>query len=144
MTWDQAMEIVVRRTHHERYRWLTSDDNPDVMQRDGYRRLMVLKAAEKVEYPPRLTQAKTAMRAAVRWARSGFRIVSWRERQRRMEICKACPLFDAARIRCTVCGCSGLAKPWLATEVCPKGYWVTGLPASPGCSLALGPGSPGK
>ena len=37
MTWDEALSEVVRRTKHERYRWLCSDDNPDVESRDGYR-----------------------------------------------------------------------------------------------------------
>lgn len=32
------LETAVARTGHERYRWLTSDDNPDVEAREGYRR----------------------------------------------------------------------------------------------------------
>lgn len=34
------LETVVARTRHERFRWLTSDDNPDVEQREGYRRVV--------------------------------------------------------------------------------------------------------
>ena len=37
MTLDDALTIVIARTGHERYRWLTSDANPDATQRDGYR-----------------------------------------------------------------------------------------------------------
>ena len=41
LDWAEAIEIVVARTRHERLRWLCSDANPDVAQRDGYRRLMI-------------------------------------------------------------------------------------------------------
>lgn len=37
MTLNDALDIVVSRTRHERYRWLCSEDNPDVAERDGYR-----------------------------------------------------------------------------------------------------------
>lgn len=37
MTWPEALEIVLVRTRHERYRWLCSEENPNVEQRDAYR-----------------------------------------------------------------------------------------------------------
>jgi hypothetical protein len=36
-------------TNHQRYRWLCSDDNPDVIQRDAYRALMVRQASGEPE-----------------------------------------------------------------------------------------------
>jgi hypothetical protein len=142
VTWQEAVEIVVRRTHHERYRWLTSDENPDVEQREGYRRIVIAKALQPVEYPPLLTQAKTVARAAWRWAQSGFKVVSWRERSRRMALCKKCVFFDHTQYRCKECGCTGILKPWIATEVCPRNYWVTGLPVAQPQAPSPGPVDP--
>jgi hypothetical protein len=39
------LEAVIARDGHERYRWLTSDDNPDEASREGYRRIVAEKAA---------------------------------------------------------------------------------------------------
>ncbi len=51
MTWQEAVEIVVGRTRHERYRWLTSDDNPDAWQRDRYRDIVVAMASGQPPTP---------------------------------------------------------------------------------------------
>jgi len=39
MTPDQ-LEIVVARTGHERFRWLTGEDNPDAERREAYRAIV--------------------------------------------------------------------------------------------------------
>ena len=44
MGWRDALEIVVTRTGHHRFRQLCSDDNPDIEQRDGMRMLVVAEA----------------------------------------------------------------------------------------------------
>ena len=36
----QQLETAIARTGHERLRWLTSDENPDIRQRDRYRRIV--------------------------------------------------------------------------------------------------------
>jgi hypothetical protein len=41
MRWTEALDIIIARTGHERYRDLCADDNPDVVQRDAYRGLVV-------------------------------------------------------------------------------------------------------
>jgi hypothetical protein len=41
MTWRDALEIVVARNGHQRYRALVADDNPDTLQRDEWRRDLV-------------------------------------------------------------------------------------------------------
>jgi hypothetical protein len=49
LNWTEAIEIAVQQEGHERYRWLCSDDNPDVRQREAYRALMVRKATGQPE-----------------------------------------------------------------------------------------------
>ncbi len=44
MDWSEALEIIVARTRHERFRWLCSDANPEADQRDGYRATMIEQA----------------------------------------------------------------------------------------------------
>lgn len=74
-------------------------------------------------YPPVARQLATAAKAAVRFARSGLKTVGRAEYDRRRSICRACPLYDAAADRCRACGCNLKAKPWAASESCPKGRW---------------------
>lgn len=53
MTLDEALEIVVARTRHERYRWHCSDDNPNARGREAYRRsVLSLAGAPEPEPPP--------------------------------------------------------------------------------------------
>jgi hypothetical protein len=49
MDWMEALEIVVARDGVERYRVLTSDQNPDVPGRERYRADMVKMAAQPFE-----------------------------------------------------------------------------------------------
>ncbi len=60
MNWQDALDmlqILHDATGHRyslvpRYRWLCSDDNPNVEQRAGYRRLMIEKATGEPSTPP--------------------------------------------------------------------------------------------
>jgi hypothetical protein len=118
----EDLEAVVARTGHERYRWLTSDANPDVAQRDAYRELVVRLAREDVppgEYPPLHIQAGNLAKAAVRFAASGFKTADRAEYDRRRAICAGCELFDAERKRCIRCGCRTDYKLRMASEHCP-------------------------
>jgi hypothetical protein len=54
MTWEQALEIVVERTRHERFRQLCSKNNPDAEQRHAYRRLVLELVAAPVPLPIRV------------------------------------------------------------------------------------------
>lgn len=76
-------------------------------------------------YPPLAEQAASLARAAVRFAASGFKLADQAERERRREICRACPsgLYDDEKDRCRACGCLASVKPWLGSESCPKGHW---------------------
>jgi hypothetical protein len=79
-------------------------------------------AARHPQYPPALTQIRSAAAAATRAVTAAVTgkpvLVSAEERARRQAICDACPEYDATRGRCTKCGCGGV-KLALATERCP-------------------------
>lgn len=129
MTADQ-LNSVVAASGHERYRWLTSEANPEVESREGYRRLVAEKAEALAHrppvYPPLAAQASGLASSLASWLRAGLPITPAAERARRRAICSACPLFDAAARRCTACGCFSAIKPWLGTAVCPRGKWGPG------------------
>lgn len=126
------LEKVIAQTGHERYRWLTSDANPDAESREAYRRLVARLAAaglsappEPPPYPPLAEQLGNAAKAAVRFVASGLATAGRTEYARRRAVCRACPsgLYDAAADRCRACGCLAAVKPWSAAESCPKGHW---------------------
>jgi hypothetical protein len=126
MTLAEALDIVVERTHHERYRWLCSDDNPDAAQRDGYRRLVMQQMTDEPAmpaYPSLWEQAGNAAKAAagvVSAVAHGQPVAASEEEQaRRLAICHACEFFDATQGRCTKCGCLGAWKTWVASQRCP-------------------------
>jgi hypothetical protein len=122
----EDLEVVISRTGHERFRRLTSDANPDVAQRDAYRKLVARLAREDVptaEYPPLAVQAGNALKAAVKFVASGFEIVDTAEFERRRAICEGCEFMDKIKDRCKACGCALQAKPWSAVEQCPHGKW---------------------
>jgi hypothetical protein len=124
MTTDD-LEIVVARTGHERFRWLTSDANPDVDQRDAYRKLVagLAKNDAPAEYPPLAAQVGNALQAAVKFVASGGALVDQAEFDRRRSICEGCEHMDKIRDRCRACGCMLAAKPWSRVEQCPHGLW---------------------
>lgn len=116
----EALDIVITRTKHERFRWLCSEDNPDIEQREAYRaQVMAMASGERLQYPPLWRQAVNAATAAGRAIASGFASVSEDERDRRLLICMDCEHYDHAQERCTKCGCFGRWKTFLATEHCP-------------------------
>ena len=79
--------------------------------------------------PPLTRQIPTAIRAATRFARSGFKATPPDILAEREATCRACPEWDAKAInstgRCRKCGCSTWAKLRMATERCPLGKWKT-------------------
>lgn len=102
MTRDQ-LDYVVALTRHERWRRLTSEDNPDALSREGHRRLVERLAGEFAEHggaippapepqpddPTPLDEAPVPLDAALRVQRLGGR---------------NCPHGSAP-----ACGCNGLA-----------------------------------
>jgi hypothetical protein len=78
-------------------------------------------------YPPPATQARNLAgavgRAVIAAARGEAVRVDEAEYARRLEVCRGCSNFDAARNRCRRCGCRTAAKLRLAREACPEGKW---------------------
>lgn len=74
------------------------------------------------------------LKAAHRFARSGFAATPPEALATREATCRACPEWDAAALnatgRCRKCGCSTWAKLRMATERCPIGKWEA-APAAP-------------
>ena len=71
MTYLEALDIVVARTRHERFRWLCSDANPDAHVREGYRALVLKLAGEPVSAPP--PTPLVPLGNSIRAAQLGFR-----------------------------------------------------------------------
>jgi hypothetical protein len=117
------LETVISRTGHERFRWLVSEENSDVVSREGYRRLVARLASGDDQpapsYPPIAEQAANAAKAAGRFVASGLKTVDKAEYERRLAICKACDQYDAKQARCVLCGCRTKYKLRMATESCP-------------------------
>jgi len=79
------------------------------------------------QYPSLFQQAVNAAHAVgsvVASAVHGEAItVPQEEQDRRLVICHACELWDAAQSRCSKCGCFGAWKTWLSSQKCPIGKW---------------------
>lgn len=123
----------VARTGHERYRWLTSDANPDAFRREGYRRIVREIAAgpwppppKPAAYPPLLEQLGNAARSAVAFAASGGKLLDADAVEGRRAVCRSCEHFDVPVSRCRLCGCWTEAKTTMAALYCPLGKWANG------------------
>jgi hypothetical protein len=129
MTWEDALEVEVRRSKHERWRVLTADDHPDHEQ---HRRKVVELAtgipSTEATYPGLFTMAGNALAAAgrvvVAVVQGQLVKVAPAVYYERLEICRGCEFNGEAPsgVRCMKCGCGGL-KLELATERCPVGKW---------------------
>ena len=122
MDWREALETVVGRTKHERFRALCAEDHPD---HAAHRARVVAMATgtAPVAYPSVGRQAANLMGAIGRAAGaivSGDPVLVPPEiLAARKLICGACPNFDPAAGRCRLCGCWTDQKQRLATEACP-------------------------
>jgi hypothetical protein len=95
MTWERGLEVVVARTRHERLRWLRSHDNPDVEQRDAYRRLMVEQAGgNPAAMPPARTQAASLWRSLRAFVTSGGKLAPKSVRATRQAACNEVVIFS--------------------------------------------------
>ena len=65
--------------------------------------------------------AKSATKAAVKFAAGGMQRVSESVREERLRVCRGCLHFDGAQ--CAVCGCVIAVKTWFPAETCPVGNW---------------------
>lgn len=142
MEWTEALDLVVARTGHERYRVLCAADHPDheIHRRRAIEKATGLVARPEPQYPSLFRQAANLAGAAVRAVGAAVRGEPVRAPdaviEQRAAICLPCEFNGErrvpGRIRCTKCGCGG-AKLTLATEACPVGKWpaITEPPSGP-------------
>jgi hypothetical protein len=147
MDWQAALDIVIARTSHLRYRELCDEGHPDHLihrqrivekatgqapTREAYPSLFVgarnLAGADAVpdppiDYPPVVEQAGNLARSLWRWALTGFKVSDRKETKRRLAICLECPEFDPKQGRCKICGCVAKLKSRLASDHCPINKW---------------------
>lgn len=118
--WREALESVVARTRHERFRALCADDHPD---REAWRQQVISMATGEPpavpNYPTPVVQANNLARSLWAWAVDGFRVASDEEQARRRSICATCAEWVPADRRCRICGCHTDAKIALRTAQCP-------------------------
>jgi Family of unknown function (DUF6171) len=130
MTWQDALEIVVESSKHERFRVLCDEDHP----RNKEYRLLVLNLAggipdtpASLQYPSLFQQVTNAAKAVGSVVASAVRgeavSVPQEEQDRRLAICHACEFWDTRQGRCSKCGCFGAWKTWLASQRCPIDKW---------------------
>ena len=61
------------------------------------------------------------------------RVLAWNDEATftaRIATCEACPLFDAPKRSCQICGCAMDRKALWAEQKCPEGKWPA-IPAEP-------------
>jgi hypothetical protein len=125
MTYQEDLEIVIGRYHHEHHRWLVSDENPEC---EKWRR-KITEMASDIRNPkpkPRLqpsiaVQAGNAIGALGRAAHAAVSgqpvLVPPEVRDKRWAQCMTC--VNLVNDRCRLCGCFFAKKIQLATESCP-------------------------
>ena len=74
------------------------------------------------EYPSLAQQAKNLAKTAADVARDP-RWVDDEEFERRMTLCRACPLYDKEQNRCRKCGCKLKGKARFKAGSCPIQKW---------------------
>jgi hypothetical protein len=122
MAWTDDLETVIARTKIERYRFLTSDENPDAIARERYRAEMTRMATEPVQERPRVhmpsvyVQALNLWRSIREFVKSGGKLAPKSVRAERQATCNVCPHWNGSR--CLRCGCTGL-KLYAAAVACP-------------------------
>jgi hypothetical protein len=79
--------------------------------------------AGKPDYPSVAEMAGNAAKAAVAFVASGGAMVGQAEKDRRLDVCRACDRFEAAAGRCRECGCRMNWKARIESLDCPLGRW---------------------
>lgn len=117
MTLDEALKILDS-THPQaaRIRELCDPSHPDY---DPDCAPLVLRVA--AEPPTLLGKAANLAGAVVRHVAGGMKTVGQAEADRRLAICRACPLLDGDS--CRLCGCDMPTKVTWAEQKCPEGKW---------------------
>jgi len=124
MTYNEALDIVIAKTKHERFRWLCSEENPE---HNIWRNKIIELAGGKPDYPSKIQMLKNVagtMGDVMKSVAQGKPLqASEEEYNRRKAICKDCPFFVLAHERCSKCGCYMKAKASLQAAKCPENKW---------------------
>lgn len=83
----------------------------------------IKKTCSKHLYPTMLEMTKNAVNAGIDFVKDGFKVSDEEESNRRLAICKECPMYVAAENRCEKCGCYLSWKSAMASSHCPIGKW---------------------
>lgn len=130
MKWEEALEIVVSRTHQGRERYLLLCDSSN--SKHQINRDFLIKKAESIllfennnTLPPLVKQLINLGKSTFDYAKSGFSNVSMEEYNRRLSICESCELFRPSDRRCShsSCGCFMDVKAWQSSANCPMNFW---------------------
>lgn len=116
MKWTEAIELVIARTAHERYRELCHESHPEHEQ---WREIVVRRAQDQSGLPPLRTQAANLGQSLWSWAVSGFSMASDEEFSRRITICESCEHWLPEERRCGKCACYMDVKALIKTSHCP-------------------------
>ena len=90
---------------------------------DEYRAIIQRRNDAEPEYPPLLVQAANYAASTIAHVAAGMPKADDDEVRRRLAICEACESYDAAKKRCTACGCPVRRKSKRADSECPLHKW---------------------
>jgi len=62
-------------------------------------------------------------RALYKHIKSGFKLVTKKEKERRLSICDGCEFKNRIDNECSICGCELSIKTEWKTSSCPKNKW---------------------
>jgi hypothetical protein len=121
MNLSQAIDIVVARTGHERFRELTDPAHP--AYDPAYAPWIMAQAGASPEGPGLLRKAANLAGAVVEHVRAGLPTADAETAAARLATCRGCDKFDAARMACNLCGCQMAVKVTWLEQKCPIEKW---------------------
>jgi hypothetical protein len=126
MNFQEALDIVVARTGHQRYRQLCDPDDPAFDP--AYPPWIISQAEQPAgprhdvgEMPGFVTQLGNFVVAVGQHIADGWKSADDATAAARLATCRACDLLDADS--CRLCGCHMPLKVTWLEQVCPAGKW---------------------
>jgi hypothetical protein len=143
LAWEAALEIVVAKTKHEKFRALAADSHPH--HQATRQQLLAMADPTKytyafhppqtynpslppsklgaADYPSTGTMARNLWREIKAFVRSGGKLAPKALRLSRLAVCEPCEKWDSAQRRCRACGCKMDAKTYSLVAKCPLDKW---------------------
>lgn len=120
MNLSEALDIVVARTGHERFRALCDPADPAY---DPAYPAYIIARAEQDEPPGWLEKAGNFIAAVGAHVATGMHTVDEETLRARLAICEGCDRYEPANDVCRICGCRMSVKASWAEQECPIGKW---------------------